>query len=244
MPVTGQAFFDVWNRIVIKIMKLINSYGYDCYIVGGFVRDKLLNIESHDYDLCTNALIKDLIKILDKYNIISINYGTLTILIEDLKIEITTYRKEIKYYKRKPVEYIFVNTLEEDLHRRDFTINSICIDMNYNIIDLLGGINDINSKLISLAKKVVAKSIIINGTAHKIIHKDVQQYEDRTEWISAAKNAEIISYTPSYAHYPQEILSKKRKKLPKMWIIRVEESERLSRKRGRKKEEKGCRILV
>ena len=53
--------------VALKILKELTEHSYEAYIVGGFVRDKLLNIESHDYDLCTNALIKDLIKILDKY---------------------------------------------------------------------------------------------------------------------------------------------------------------------------------
>lgn len=136
------------NNNVVKLMKLIESHNYEVYIVGGFVRDYLLDIKSDDYDLCTNAPKDVLVDILKDYDILKINLGTLVIDIDNLEVEITTYRKEIEYIKRTPSEYLEVNTLIEDLPRRDFTINAICLNSNGDIIDLLDGVSDLNNKVI------------------------------------------------------------------------------------------------
>lgn len=136
------------NRKVKELMELINKYNYECYIVGGFVRDYLIGSISLDYDLCTNASNEILVDILKDYNIISVNFTTVSLCIDDLVVEITTYRKELEYYKRKPIKYELVNNLSEDLIRRDFTINTICMDSNMNIIDLLNGKTDIENKVI------------------------------------------------------------------------------------------------
>ena len=73
---------------------------------------------------------------------------TLCIKIDAIKIEITPYRKEVEYYNRRPIKYEHVNNLIDDLYRRDFTINSICMDKDGNIVDLLNGRNDLNNKII------------------------------------------------------------------------------------------------
>ena len=135
------------NNFVKEIMNLIINNGYEVYIVGGYVRDYLLNKKSNDYDLCTNCNINSLKKILCNYKY-TIKFNTVSIIHDEINIEITPYRKEIKYFNRKPIEYELVNDLQEDLYRRDFTINSICMDVNSNIIDLLNGKSDINKKII------------------------------------------------------------------------------------------------
>ena len=135
------------NNIVKNIMCLINNSGYEVYIVGGFVRDYLLNINSNDYDLCTNANTNELEKILVDYKY-KIELCTVKIAVDDINIEITPYRKELKYCNRRLIEYELIDNLEEDLYRRDFTINAICMDLNENIIDILGGKKDLENRII------------------------------------------------------------------------------------------------
>lgn len=136
------------DKIIKSILKKIESEGYEAYIVGGFVRDKLLKHESFDVDICTNALPKDLKRIFKIGNSLN-NYGSFNFKIKKYNIDITTYRKESEYVdKRHPNEIEYVNSLFDDIKRRDFTINSLCMDKNENIIDLLGGIDDLNAKVV------------------------------------------------------------------------------------------------
>ena len=134
------------DKRVKNILELINKYN-DCYIVGGYVRDYLLGINSNDYDICTSATIDKLKEILYKYKY-TIEFNTMHIKFDNINIDITPYRKEYKYNKRKPILYYDTNKLEEDLIRRDFTINTICMDSNNNILDILNGKNDIDNKVI------------------------------------------------------------------------------------------------
>ena len=132
----------------IDILKKINENGFSSYIIGGYVRDKLLNISSNDIDICTSATPMDL-KNIFKDNITSDNYGSSIIKLNDYKFEITTFRKELEYKNNRiPSKIIYIDNLYEDLLRRDFTINTICIDSNNNIVDLLSALKDIDKKII------------------------------------------------------------------------------------------------
>lgn len=132
---------------VINILdKLINA-GYEAYVVGGYVRDSLLNIDSYDIDITTSATveeIKELFNVIDNGS----KYLSYTIVSNNYKYEITTYRKDISYIDhRHPISEKAL-TLEEDLVRRDFTINALVLDKNNNIIDRYNGIYDIENKII------------------------------------------------------------------------------------------------
>ena len=134
----------------IDILNIIESKGFKAYIVGGYPRDRYLGIESTDIDICTNAHISDLELIFDNIDTRYKNYGNGIIYMNNYKFEITTFRKE-KYLKnRNDVELEFIDSLEEDLQRRDFTINTLCIDKNGNYLDLMGATSDIDSKIVRL----------------------------------------------------------------------------------------------
>lgn len=134
--------------ISIELLKIIEEQGYKAYIVGGFVRDYILNINSVDVDICTNATPKELIEIFNDA-IPNEEYGSIKLTYKKVNFEITTFRKEKKYIdNRKPMEIEYIDDLYEDLKRRDITINTICMDSNKNIIDLMNGLKDIKSKLI------------------------------------------------------------------------------------------------
>lgn len=134
----------------ISILKKINSLGYISYIVGGYPRDLLLNRKSLDIDICTSAT-PEIIK--DFFEVVSDNskYGSLKIKYNNNLFEITTFRKD--YYKDSRYPQIeFVDDLLTDLKRRDFTINTICIDSEGNIIDLLNAKEDLKNKILKTVK--------------------------------------------------------------------------------------------
>ncbi len=134
----------------LKLIKKIEDQGFVAYIVGGFVRDYLLGITSHDIDICTNARPSDIRNIFQDACLPNEAYGSTTVLIKNIHFEITTFRKEITYINnRKPIEFEYIDDLLEDLKRRDFCINTLCMDKNGNIIDLLNGKEDLEKKEIN-----------------------------------------------------------------------------------------------
>ena len=136
------------DKTIKKVLSIIEKNGYEAYVVGGYVRDFLLKKTTYDIDICTNALPKDLKAIFKNGELT--DYGNLFFKFKKFDFEITTYRKETGYKNRKPKKLKYINNLIEDLQRRDFTINMICMNQNDLIIDLLNGINDLNNKLIRM----------------------------------------------------------------------------------------------
>ena len=95
---------------VKEVLSRIEDSGFEAYVVGGFVRDFLLGIESTDVDICTNAKVKELLDIFNDVNATSNEYGSVKILTNDLRIDITTYRKDVRYNgNRRNVEIEYVN---------------------------------------------------------------------------------------------------------------------------------------
>ncbi len=133
----------------IEVLEKIESKGWIAYIVGGFVRDYLLNITTSDIDICTNATPKDLMEIFH-INIAPDNlYGSVVIIHKNIRFDITTFRKEIKYEdNRKPVKIKYINNIKKDLLRRDFTINTLCINSLGEVLDFLKIKNDLNKQII------------------------------------------------------------------------------------------------
>ena len=136
-----------------ELSNLYAKNGFQIYLVGGAVRDGILDIETKDFDFTTNASSEDSIKMLNKnkYKTTEIGraFGTIETTVEDYSIHITTYRED-KYNKdsRKP-EIKTSGELETDLSRRDFTVNAIAYDINNNeIIDPHGGLKDLSEGLI------------------------------------------------------------------------------------------------
>lgn len=133
----------------IEVLNKFALNGYLAYIVGGYPRDYLLGIKTKDIDICTNASPKEIMEIFDTDRISDVKYGSVKVIYKNYKFDVTTFRKDIKYEdNRKPVKIKYINDLKKDLLRRDFTINTICIDKDGQIIDMLGGMNDLNMKMI------------------------------------------------------------------------------------------------
>lgn len=133
-------------EIALLILNQIVELGYEAYIVGGYPRDLYLHIESYDIDICTSMPPE---QIINHFSVIENHqaYGSFVIEKGDFYYEITTFRKDIYCDSRYP-KIEFVSTLNEDLQRRDFIVNTLCIDQNGNFIDLLGARKDIKNKQI------------------------------------------------------------------------------------------------
>lgn len=140
--------------VIHQVIKDLNSSGFEAYIVGGCVRDLLIGVNPHDYDICTNATPSDIIKVAKKnsykYSAVGIDYGTVVLIINGEEIEVTTYRHDGTYSDgRHPDEIQFATSLEEDLKRRDFTINAIAFNpITHDIVDKFNGIEDLSRGII------------------------------------------------------------------------------------------------
>lgn len=139
------------NENCRHILLTLENAGFSAYIVGGCVRDTLMGMPIHDYDITTNALPQEITEVFADYRVIptGIKHGTVTVLHNGEPFEITTFRIDGEYTdSRRPDSVIFTADLREDLARRDFTVNSIAMDLNGNIFDPFGGEDDIRKGII------------------------------------------------------------------------------------------------
>ena len=146
--------FDL-DKDVKFILKQLNKNGTG-FLVGGAVRDKILNKDPGDYDFATDIEYSELKRIFADYNPkeIGAHFGILMIKVNGKSYEIAKFRKETGVYNsRYPKEIKFVKTIEEDLSRRDFTINSLAYNEETGIVDLYGGKQDIKRKVIRFVGK-------------------------------------------------------------------------------------------
>lgn len=131
------------------IIDRLTENGFKAYIVGGCVRDILLNKAPHDFDITTSAKPSDIISLFEKCVPTGIKHGTVTVLIENEPVEVTTFRTEGSYTdNRRPDSVEFVNDLREDLARRDFTVNAIAYNCKEGIVDHFGGKEDLENKVL------------------------------------------------------------------------------------------------
>jgi tRNA nucleotidyltransferase/poly(A) polymerase len=137
-------------KSVSDILNKFDKAGYEIYIVGGAVRDILMGRLVNDWDFTTNATPEEILKIIPE-GFYDNQFGTVGLTAEEFKkpFEITTYRTEQGYSDaRHPDKISWGKTLNEDLSRRDFTINALALDMDLKTIDLFEGQEDIKNKLI------------------------------------------------------------------------------------------------
>lgn len=136
---------------VEKAIRILETHGFEAYAVGGCVRDAVMGKNPADWDLCTNCKPRKLTDIFGEYKIIEtgIQHGTVTVIIDNLPLEITTFRYDSDYCDhRHPGSVEYVCDLNDDLSRRDFTINALAYNKRTGIIDGFGGLSDIKNKII------------------------------------------------------------------------------------------------
>lgn len=138
---------------VITILDILHTHDKEAFLVGGCVRDMLMDRVPHDYDIATNALPQEVITIFQTNNFqvipTGMKHGTVSVFVEHVTIEITTYRYDLAYKNhRTPSQVVFSQILKEDLKRRDFTMNAIAFHPDVGIIDPFHGVSDINNRII------------------------------------------------------------------------------------------------
>ena len=136
---------------VKSIMGKLEAYGYETYIVGGAIRNILLNKKPKDYDISTSATPDEIEEVFSDYKTIGIGkkFGTIVVSQREGDVEITTFRKEGNYIDGRRPEWIsFSNNIIEDLSRRDFTINAMAYNVETGLVDPFGGKEDLEKRLI------------------------------------------------------------------------------------------------
>ena len=137
---------------VQRALSLLNKAGYEAYAVGGCVRDTMLGKQPMDWDITTSALPEQISSVFADYRTIptGIQHGTVTVIVEDMPLEVTTYRIDGAYTdSRHPDEVFFTSSLPEDLRRRDFTINAMAYHPEKGLVDCFSGAADLAAQKIT-----------------------------------------------------------------------------------------------
>lgn len=149
-----KSFNDAKIDLSKKVCRVLRSAGKECYVVGGAVRDLIIGNSIHDIDITTNAKPSDVIDIFSKAGMkvipTGIKFGTVTAIVGDNPVEITTYRADGKYTDfRHPDTVTYASSIEADLSRRDFTVNAMAYDpIDDTLKDPHDGQGDIKRKVI------------------------------------------------------------------------------------------------
>lgn len=183
----------------LAILKAIEDKGFRAYLVGGMPRDILMNMDTSDVDITTNATPKDLIKIFKDASFPDNDYGSVRLIRSGYVFEIVTFRKEGEYDNfRRPTKVEYISSLLQDLQRRDFTINTICMDLNGDIIDLLNGRKDLDNKIIKSVKdaslsfdedplrilRAIRFATVLSFDLDEDIIKAIHKYKERIKILS------------------------------------------------------------
>ena len=134
---------------VKSIIETLEENGYEAYAVGGCVRDTLLGRVPDDWDITTSATPNETKALFPRTFDTGIEHGTITVLVEKESFEVTTYRVDGEYEdSRHPKEVVFTRSLREDLLRRDFTVNAMAYNEEEGLVDIFGGMKDLEQKTI------------------------------------------------------------------------------------------------
>ena len=167
-------------KAVETAINKLKAAGHEAYIVGGCVRDALRGVEPHDYDMTTSALPEETKAIFSEYRIIEtgMKHGTVTALIDGEPLEITTFRVDGEYSdNRRPQSVTFTRSLEEDVARRDFTVNAMAYSPETGVMDFWGGRDD-----------------LANGVIRAVGDPDRRFNEDALRIMRAARFASVLNF--------------------------------------------------
>ena len=133
----------------LEVLRILNENDYDAFIVGGYVRAMLLDRKTSDIDIATSATPKEVLEIFDNVSIDNEKYGSVIVTYKGIKFDVTTFRKEIKYEdNRKPIKIKYIKDIKKDLLRRDFTINTLCMNKDGKVLDILNVKDDLYDKVL------------------------------------------------------------------------------------------------
>ena len=140
-----------FSQTAFEIIEILQSHGYEAYLVGGCVRDALLGQPSHDEDITTSAHPDDVMRIFSDHPLVltGLKHGTVSVIRHHELYEITTFREDFGSDGRRPEAIAFAQTLEEDVRRRDLTINALAYDpVSDTIVDYVGGVDDLKHRIV------------------------------------------------------------------------------------------------
>lgn len=205
-------------RPIQIVIDHLNENGYEAYLVGGCVRDALLQKDCHDYDITTNARPSQIQALFTTTIPTGIAHGTVTIVIEEMMVEVTTYRTESEYKDhRHPDQVQFVNSLQEDLARRDFTINAMAYHPKEGLIDFFHGQEDLAQKKIRCvgnpetrfeedALRMLRAHRFAAQLGFTIEKQTLKTINDHPEWITYVASERIVKELSKIMRYdPYEI---------------------------------------
>lgn len=188
----------------INLINQIKSFGYDAYLIGGCVRDYLLNIPSNDIDITTSMPIA-LLKLNFEYKDNGSDYLSITIKYEGVNFEITHYRKDKEYKDHRHPIVEESDNLYDDTKRRDFTINALAFDSNKKIIDYHDGLSDLENKQIKAigdpyirfeedALRILRALYFSSKLNFNIEENTLNAIKDKSYLLSALSNDRIYEY--------------------------------------------------
>lgn len=132
-----------------QILRSLTENGHAAFLVGGCVRDSIIGRPVHDWDVAGSAAPDDIKRIFQQTILTGEKFGTVTVVLHDYAVEVTTFRTEGDYRDgRRPESVEFVASIDEDLSRRDFTINAMAVTLSGELIDPFGGLEDIKKRVI------------------------------------------------------------------------------------------------
>ena len=161
---------------IVSLLTLINNQGYEAYLVGGAVRDSILNKPNNDYDICTNMPLHLIKEIYPNFHLMKPNNhrNTGVIRLDGLEIEISEFKG---------------HTIAEDLSNRDFTINAMALDKNGNLIDPYNGLKSLQEKKISLIDKkgkIHHRTVTTKIVMKHLTQTEIEEYVQKGEWHGVA----------------------------------------------------------
>ena len=136
---------------ILTCIRMLEEAGFAAYAVGGCVRDALLGLTPHDYDLCTNARPDEIRRVFASFRLVlsGEKHGTVTVMVEKEPVEITTFRTEGDYADSRHPQWVeFVPEIEKDLARRDFTVNAMAYSPTRGFADPFGGRQDLKDRVL------------------------------------------------------------------------------------------------
>ncbi len=191
----------------------IENHGYEAWCIGGAVRDMVMGKVPHDYDVATSANCHTVADMFEKSILTGEKHGTVTVILGGEPIEVTTYRTDGEYLNnRAPESVSFVKNAQEDIKRRDFTVNALAFHPARGILDITGGINDIKEKLLRTVGEPKARFSEDALRIMRLFRFSAQlgfSIEDETlgAALECAKNLESISAERIYAELSKLIVT-------------------------------------
>ncbi len=192
-----------YPKELLTVIKKIESLGFKAYLVGGALRDILLDKIPKDYDIATDATPDIIIKNFNKVIETGLKHGTVTIVIDKFDFEVTTFREDGEYQDfRRPKEISFSKDIETDLERRDFTINAFAYNpINNRFIDLFNGLDDLTNsyiRAIGVAEKrfledalrmmrAIRFAVVLNFEIDKKTFDAIKKLSENIQYISVER---------------------------------------------------------